>query len=119
MADDMRRALTERRELVEARADAVLDRGINEGESWVVGLGAVPSDPKQLAAWRRSARVVAAYRDRYQVGADPALGAAAESTSQKRDRAAAEAALKSTQSAARRPRPEVPVRQREARGLRF
>jgi len=119
MADEMRRALAERRELIEARADAVLDRGLGDGEAWVAGLGAVPSDPQQLAAWRRSARVVAAYRDRYRVEADATLGAPAESTSQKRDRAAAEAALKAAQSVARKPRQEPPVRQREARGLRL
>ena len=119
MADDMRRALTERRELIEARADAVLDRGLSDGEGWVTVLGAVPSDPQRLAAWRRSARVVAAYRDRYRVETGTALGAPAESTSQKRDRVAAEAALKAAQSVARKPRQDAPVRQREARGLRL
>lgn len=119
MADGMRHALTERREPIEARADAVLDRGLRDGEGWVAGLGVVPSDPQRLAAWRRSARVVAAYRDRYRIETETALGAPTESTSQKRDRAAAEAALKATQSVTRKPRPEVPVRQREARGLRF
>ena len=115
MTDDMHQALTERRELIEARADAVLDRGLSDGEGWVAGIGSVPSDPKLFAAWRRSARVVAAYRDRYRVETETALGAPAESTAQKRDRAAAEAA----QSAARRPRPDVPVRQRGARGLGY
>lgn len=119
MGDDMHQALAERRELIEARADAVLDRGLGDHEEWASGLGAVPSDPKQLVAWRRSARVVAAYRDRYQVETEAVLGAPAESTSQKRDRAAAEAALKVALSVARRPRPEAQVRQRESRGLRF
>jgi len=119
MVAEMRRALTERRELLEARADAVLDRGLSDGEGWVAGLGAVPSDPQRLATWRRSARVVAAYRDRYRVETETALGAPADSTTQKRDRAAAEAALKAAQSGARKPRQEAPLRQREARGLRF
>lgn len=119
MADDMRQALTECRELIEARADAVLDRGLSDGEGWVAGLGTVPSDPQRLAAWRRSARVVAAYRDRYRVEVDTTLGAPAESTSQKRDRTAAGAALKAAQSVARKPQQDAPVRQREARGLRF
>lgn len=115
----MHQALAERRELIEARADAVLDRALNDAEGWASGLGAVPSDPKQLAAWRRSARVAAAYRDRYRVETETALGAPAESTTQKRDRAAAEAALKAALSVVRRPRPEAQVRQRESRGLGF
>lgn len=119
MPEDMRRALTERRELIEMRADAVLDRGLGNSEGWVAWLGSVPSDPRRLAAWRRSARVVAAYRDRYRVEVDATLGAPAESTSQKRDRAAAEAALKAAQSVARKPWQEPPLRQREAPGLRL
>ena len=67
----------------------------------------------------RSARIVAAYRDRYRVETETALGAPPESTSQKRDRAAAEAALKAAQRVARKPRQETPVRQREAPRLRF
>lgn len=116
MSDDLQRALAERRELIEGRADAVLDRGLGDGEGWVVGLGVVPSDPQRLAAWRRSARVVAAYRDRYRVETETPLGAPAESTSQKRDRTAAEAALKAAQLMSRKPRPEAPVRQHEALG---
>lgn len=37
MSDEMRQALTERRELIEARADAVLDEAVTGGAQWVSG----------------------------------------------------------------------------------
>lgn len=93
MSDDMRHALTERRALIEDRADAVLDRDLADAAVWTAVLGAQPSDSRS-APWRRSARVIAAYRDRYQITSDAALGAPPETTMQKIDRARAEAALR-------------------------
>ena len=93
MSDEMRQTLNERRDLIEARADAVLDRALDEAAPWTVELGSQPADARKLASWRRSARVVTAYRDRYQVTADTALGAQAESVAQKIDTARARTAL--------------------------
>ena len=93
MTDDMRRALHERSDLIEVRADAVLDRALDGKEPWTDGLGPLPNDARKLAAWRRSARVVAAYRDRYQITADTSLGAPVENVAQKIDAARARAAL--------------------------
>src|SRR5690606_8216102 len=70
MADDMRRALDERRELIEARADAVLRGYLTDEEPWTADLGAAPRGDKQKAAWWRAARTVAAYRDRYGITDD-------------------------------------------------
>src|SRR5699024_2805474 len=70
MADDMRHALDERQELIEARADAVLDTACDADEPWIKPLGQPPRDPHKAAAWRRSARTVAAYRDRYSITED-------------------------------------------------
>ena len=106
MADDMRQALDERRDLIEARADAVLDAAVAEAAPWISALGAQPSDLRRAEAWRRSARVVAAYRDRYQVTASTALGAPPDSTTQISDRARAEAALRTIQKFSRSRRPE-------------
>ncbi len=119
MSDEMAVALSERRVLMEDRVDAVLDRDVSDGARWVGSLGAVPTDPRNAAAWRRSARVVAAYRDRYQITADTALGVPPDVTTQKVDRARAEAALRAIGKLNRPRRTEAPVRATETRGLRL
>lgn len=119
MSEDMAIALTERRTLMEERADAVLDRDVAGGARWVGSLGSLPTDPRRATAWRRSARIVAAYRDRYQVTSDAALGAPADRTGQKIDRARAEAAVRALENFNRRRHPEMPVRAAEPRGLRL
>lgn len=119
MSDDMVVALTERRALIEERADAVLDRDVAGGARWVGSLGAVPTDPRHAAAWRRSARIVAAFRDRYQITSDAALGAPPDMTGQKIDRARAETALRAIENLNHRRHPETPVRAAEPRGLRL
>ena len=114
MTGDMRHALDERRELIEARADAVLDTARETGEAWTRPLGAPPRDPRKAQTWRRYVRTVAAYRDRYGITEDSPLGPTPESTVQKIDRARAEAALRQL---AGRPaprqqhRPPAPARQ--------
>src|SRR5690606_7766824 len=64
VAADMREALDERRDLIEARADAVLDAALRDGESWTQPLGMLPADVRGRQRWRQPARVIAAYRDR-------------------------------------------------------
>ena len=93
MSGEMRQALTERRELIEARADAILDSALHDIEPWTTDLGTPPVDQRGAARWRRDARTVAAYRDRYSVTDDTALGAVPESAAQKIDHARATAAL--------------------------
>ena len=93
MADDMRQALDERHELIEARADAVLAGALTDKAAWTAQLGPEPKDTKQRTAWRRAAVIVAAYRDRYQITDDRTpLGPAPQSTRQKIDAARARAA---------------------------
>lgn len=74
MYTDMRRALDERRELIEARTDAVLDAARDAREAWTKPLGVPPRDSRKATAWRRHARTVAAYRDRYRITDDTPLG---------------------------------------------
>lgn len=101
MADEMRRALYERRDLIEQRAEAVLHSALTDQEAWTAKLGTEPEDEKQRDAWRRAARTVAAYRDRYQITDDRSpFGPAPVSTSQKIDAARALAALNRAQSIA-------------------
>ena len=93
VTDDMRQALEERRELIEDRATAVLDTALKAEDAWTKPLGTPPRDPRRTAGWRRQARVIAAYRDRYSITDDTPLGVPPEMTDQRIDRARAEAAL--------------------------
>jgi len=97
MSPDMRQALTERRDLIEARADAILDQALTEHQGWTTALGTPPGDKRTAAEWRRYARTVAAYRDRYTITDPTPLGAPAESTTQKIDAARARTALDQAQ----------------------
>ena len=104
---EMRAALDEREELIEARADAVLEAALTESTPWTNALGAAPTDRRRAATWRKAARVVAAYRDRYRITDDAPLGAPPESAAQKIDAARARAALEQVRALERtgEPRP--------------
>src|SRR5699024_12694172 len=78
MDKHIRKALDDRRELIEARANAVLDRARIEGEDWIAALGAEPKRARAAQTRRRAARPVAAYRDRYGLTGPPPLGAEGE-----------------------------------------
>src|SRR5690606_24863605 len=94
VAADMREALDERGDLIEARADAVLDAALRNSESWTQLLGTPPTDARGRQRWHQHARVIGAYRDRFAVtGASP-LGPVPQATAQKIDRARADAALR-------------------------
>ncbi|WP_292814862.1 MobF family relaxase [Microbacterium sp.] len=86
---EMRRALDERAHLIEERASALVDAAVVSGERWIASLGRIPVDSARASAWRHQVRIVAAYRDRYGVLEDDALGAPASSPNQRMDAAAA------------------------------
>lgn len=98
---EMHHALTEREELIEHRASAVLDRDLDEREAWTAALGNKPTDVRAAQRWRQAGRVVAAYRDRYQITDDTPLGPGAGSDAQKIDAARAAAALTRAQQLSR------------------
>lgn len=102
VAEDMRQALDERRDLVEARADAVLDAARRDGESWKQPLGTSPMEARGRQRWRQHARVIAAYRDRYAITDGSPLGQVPQATAQKIDRARADAALRALTGPQRR-----------------
>ena len=107
---EMRAALDEREALIEARADAILDAALAESVPWTKALGSPRVDRRRAVTWRRAARVVAAYRDRYRITDDAPLGAPAESAAQKIDAARASAALRQAMDIATAPavtRPQV------------
>ena len=97
---EMRAALDEREELIEVRAEATLEAALTENAPWTKALGAQPNDRRRAATWRKSARVVAAYRDRYRITDDAPLGAPPESAAQKIDAARARSAVTQATEAA-------------------
>ncbi|MBP2407783.1 MobF family relaxase [Brachybacterium fresconis] len=94
MSRDMRDALDERHRLIEARADAVLATALQDNAPWTGALGPMPNDAPGKRLWRRRARVIAAYRDRYTITDTTPVGASPDSVAQKIDRARAETALR-------------------------
>ena len=97
---EMRAALDEREALIEARADAVLDAALTDKAPWTRALGASPSDARRAEVWRKAARVVAAYRDRYRITDEPPLGAPPVSEAQRIDAARARSAVTQAAEAA-------------------
>jgi hypothetical protein len=93
MTGDLRQALDERRELIATRADAALDTARAAGDPWTRSLGKPPRDPRKAAAWRRHARTVAAYRDRYSISDEQPLATPPKATAQKIDAARARTAF--------------------------
>lgn len=93
MSAEMRKALTERRELIEQRAEAVLDQAFSERQEWALALGGEPAEPRDAEGWRRQARTLAAYRDRYGITTKTPLGPVPDSDAQKIDAARAKTAL--------------------------
>lgn len=93
MSVEMRKALTERRELIEQRAMAVLDQALSGQQEWALALGDGPAETRSAAAWKQQARTVAAYRDRYGITTRTPLGPAPDSDARKIDAARAKSAL--------------------------
>ena len=105
---NMRQALAERHQLIEQRAAALAEQAAADGVPWVRALGSRPDDPRKQEAWARYARTVAAYRDRYGITDNDALGPAPDGIAQKIDQAhAAQAIQRARALATQRARPKA------------
>lgn len=93
MDAQMRRALDERRQLIEDRAQTLARAALAEHRAWIGHLGQPPARPAPRARWWQAAATIAAYRDRYEVTADTPLGPAPDAAAQRLDAARARAAL--------------------------
>ena len=102
MADEMRRALAERQELMESRAIALAETAVAHREPWLRRLGEAPIDPQLRDEWMRQVRVVAAYRDRYAIESRSAVGSDAVTDAQRLDAARARQAARRAASMADR-----------------
>jgi hypothetical protein len=94
MADDMRRALEERRDLIERRARSLAGEAIDANAPWVRRLGDPPIDRRDRERWHRSLATIAAYRDRYGITTASPLGAEEGTDAQRLGRARVMAGLR-------------------------
>lgn len=94
MSDDMRQALTERQELMEARATAQAEAAVATKQPWLRKLGPAPSDERQREHWMREVRVVAAYRDLYEIEGHSPVSSCGGSDRQRIDEARARQAIR-------------------------
>ncbi|MDE0545925.1 MobF family relaxase [Microbacterium sp. C7(2022)] len=115
MPDEMRHALDERRELMDARVMALVDRARERGDQWLRELGPASSAATETA-WLRAVTIVAAYRDRYDVRSRDAIGPEPETDIQRRDAAAARAAIDAARRAGRAAEQTPPRRPAQHRG---
>jgi len=99
MAPDMRRALDERRDLIEQRARALADGAFRDKEPWVKALGPRPSDRVLRTQWDNVVATVAAYRDRHSIKDRRPLGPTPSTDSQRLDFARALAAIRRVEPA--------------------
>jgi conjugative relaxase-like TrwC/TraI family protein len=100
MPADMRQALTELRQAIEQRANALAHTDVATGVAWTRRLGPLPADARETARWWRATTTIAAYRDRYGItGTDP-LGPKPASILQQIDHQRADAALRRAQQLA-------------------
>jgi conjugative relaxase-like TrwC/TraI family protein len=97
--EDRARALRERDEAMERRAMTLAEQSVEHKVAWVRRLGSPPADPAMRTAWLHEVRVVAAYRERWNLaGAAPVderdqASGIEQIGHQKRAQAAAERAL--------------------------
>ncbi len=71
--DDLACALAERDRAMERRARELAEQALAEGRAWARRLGPAPIDAGRREAWLRAVSTVAAFRDRWELGADPHL----------------------------------------------
>ena len=86
MPEDMTRALTELRSLIEQRAQALADDALTEKPPWLKALGPEPRpDSAAREPWGTVLRMVVAYRERYGITDHTPLGAKPDATQQRLD----------------------------------
>jgi hypothetical protein len=100
MPPNMRRALTELRDLIEQRAAFLARQAVQEGQPWMRRLGPLSTDRARQAVWEQQVRTIAAYRDRHGItGSDP-LGPTPSGQGQRLDHQRADAAARRAQAVA-------------------
>jgi hypothetical protein len=86
MRDQDRRAVDERKRLIETRARSLAEAAEASDARWIRRLGRMPDEPAERDRWLEAAGTVAAYRDRYGVTSDLPVDAGASSDAQNIER---------------------------------
>jgi hypothetical protein len=73
---DMKRALDERRAMIEQRAREAALTAVEHCQPWTRKLGRPPTNPAMREAWLRQLDTIAAYRERWQINGSSILGRA-------------------------------------------
>ena len=113
--EDMAKALRERDDAMERRAITLAEQAVEHKAEWVRKLGSPPADPAMRTAWLNEVRVVAAYRDRWNISGMTVVDSREKASSieqighQKRAHAAAERALTISDQARREHHQSQPV----------
>jgi hypothetical protein len=68
---DLDRGLDQREHAIEARAAALAEQAATSLRPWIGKLGPPPTDPLARSQWLNAVKVVAAYRDRWDITGDP------------------------------------------------
>lgn len=97
MNQEMTEALTERADLMEARAIALAEQAADANAPWLRRLGPPPTSGAARRRWLHEVRTVAAYRDRYRIDVLSALGEP-RTEAQKLDAVRAEQAIHRAQA---------------------
>jgi transcriptional regulator of acetoin/glycerol metabolism len=71
---EMARALAERDQAMEERARTLAEQAVGTVDSWAQPLGAPPAGSARLERWMREVSTIAAYRDRWHITGQSALG---------------------------------------------
>ncbi|TRW47513.1 AAA family ATPase [Georgenia yuyongxinii] len=95
---DVRAALDERRDLIEARARALADTAVRQRAAWVLRIGEPPLGGSDRRRWLHDLAVIAAYRDRYGITSRDPLGPSGATLAQRRDADFAASALRSARA---------------------
>jgi conjugative relaxase-like TrwC/TraI family protein len=92
---DMAQALAERDQAMESHARTLAEQAVEGRHPWVQRLGTPPSEPTRRERWMREVSTVAAYRDRWHITSQRAIGTDAkpESIEERSQRQRAQAAI--------------------------
>jgi hypothetical protein len=102
MPASMRRALAERQDLMESRATALAEAAVAQKATWLRRLGDPPDDRREREPWMQEVRVVAAYRDLWQVDSESPVGPGGDSDRQRVDEARARRSVRRAADIAQR-----------------
>jgi conjugative relaxase-like TrwC/TraI family protein len=113
MTGEMTSTLAELENLMEARATALTTAAVTERQQWIRRCGARPGDPDARRRWERAVRVVAAYRDRYGLTDDDAVGPVPPTDLERLDHGRAVLALRDAARLAATAQPGHPESERD------